>query len=725
MQLPKGVLLLIFSTIALNLQCQLLTLKDIFLNNKYQAERGTSIKFMNASSDYTTVDFNPKNECRQIIKHNLSTGASEVLFSEETLRKVLKNEDASFEDYFFTDDDKYLLLSMNEENIFRRSVQANYYYHKIGSKKIEAVSENGKQLYPTFSPTNDRIAFVRDNDIYIKDLSDNSETRVTTDGEINAIINGKSDWVYEEEFSLTRAYEWSPDGNHLLYLKFDERDVPEFSYTNYGSDLYPKIETFKYPKVGEKNAKLSLHLYDVKKHTNADVQIVTDDSTYIPRIKWLPSGDAFSVMVLNRWQNHLIVLSVNKDDFNTKIIYEEKDNSYIELPEIYAFLKDNTLVISSEKKKNNNVYFISDENEKLIGNHDLNITSIYGIDEKNNEIFFQAYGDNIEEKHLFKVNYKTNKVEQLSKEKGSHSANFSGDFSFYKHIFSADGIPPIITLESSYQDQETITIENNSTLKKETDQFWNEKEFFKIPLEDYELPAYMIKPDNFDKEKKYPVLMFVYGGPGSQSVTNSWGGNKYFWFQYLANNGFIIVCVDNRGTGGNGAEFKKCTYLKLGQKEAQDQVAAANYLKENFPFVHNYQVSIFGWSYGGFLSSLSLFEGGNTFKSAISVAPVTNWKFYDTIYSERYMKTPKENPSGYAYAPISCARKMENDLLLIHGTADDNVHFQNTIELIKELNSSGKDYELLIYPNKAHGIGGRSNQYHLFKNVTDFLLDRL
>ncbi len=718
------ILLLIFQNV-LSSTGQELNLEDIFLKNKYRQKSGQNTQFTKSSSNYTTIENDETFKYRIIESHNLNTNKSVQIFSDQLLKAYMKNEYATFNDYSFSNDNSYLLLSTDREYIYRRSIKANYFYHKIGSKQIKPLSENGKQLFPTFSPSNNHIAFIRDNDIYIKELFSEKEIQVTNDGKVNSIINGKSDWVYEEEFSLTRAYEWSPNGQYLLYLKFDETEVPEFSYIDYGYDLYPKVETFKYPKAGEKNAQLSLWLYDVESDKNIPVPIITDDSTYIPRIQWMPSGKSFSVMVVNRWQNHLAVLGINLHDFDTKVLYQEKNNQYIALPNIYTFLSDSTLVISSEKKGFNNVYLIKDKQERIIGNEHLDITSIYGIDKKQHKLYCQAFGKNISEKHIFQIDYITNKVKQLTEKKGNHLASFSVDFRFMKHTFSADGQPSVVTMKDLVEEKTVLTLEDNFELKREVEQFWNDKFFFSIPIDDYTLPAYIIKPKNFDESKKYPVLMFVYGGPGSQRVKNSWGGNKEIWFQYLVQQGFIVVSVDNRGTGGKGADFKKQTYLQLGKLETEDQISSAKFLIENYPYIKADQISIFGWSYGGFLSSLALFEGGETFKSAISIAPVTNWKYYDTIYTERYMRTQKANPSGYAYGPLFSAKKMKNDLLLVHGTSDDNVHFQNSVELIKELNNRGKNYELLIYPDKIHGIGGRNNQYHLYKSVTNFLFDRL
>jgi dipeptidyl-peptidase-4 len=634
-----------------------------------------------------------------------------------------------YSSYQFSNDETKILLITNRKSIYRHSFTANYWVYDFATKKLQELSENGSQRLASFSPDGKLVAFMRDNNLFIKNLESGTETQFTKDGEYNKIINGAPDWVYEEEFSFNKAYEWSPDGKRIAFIRFDESEVKEFEFTVYG-DLYPKQYKYKYPKAGEDNSIVSVLVYDLATATTKTMDIGTETDIYIPRIKWTENPNVLSIQRLNRLQNKWEILLADADNGSSKVLYSEDNKYYIDITDNLIFLKkDKGFIFTSEMSGYNHIYYYNMQGElvKQLTKGNYDVTEFFGMDEKKGFLYYQAAFSSPLNREIFAVNISSLRRVQLSKHVGTNSAQFSTNFKYYVNTFSDANTPPITTVNKSTGAQMYVLENNKMLVDKLKEVGYSNKTFFKIKTDDdIELNAWMIKPLDFDSTKRYPVLMYLYGGPGSQTVTNSWGWFNLMWFEMLAQNGYIVVSVDNRGTGARGEEFKKSTYLQLGKLETIDQINANKYLG-TLPYVDRTRIGIFGWSYGGYMSTLCMTKGAEYFKTGIAVAPVTNWRYYDNIYTERFMRTPQENADGYDdNSPISHTEKLKGNYLLIHGTADDNVHVQNSMDLITSLLNNNKQFEMQFYPNNDHSIyTGRYSHYHVYRKMTDFLLEKL
>jgi dipeptidyl-peptidase-4 len=617
-----------------------------------------------------------------------------------------------------------MLLTTETESIYRYSKRAIYYVFNIHNNKLKQISEN-KIRYATFSPDGSKVSYVFENNLFIKNLKDGKEIQVTSDGKKNHIINGASDWVYEEEFKLVKGFSWSADGKTIAYYKFDESHVKEFSMDKFNGGLYPTQEVFKYPKAGEDNSTVNIYLYNVKEDTKTLIY-TENDYEYIPRIKWTSDANILSIIGLNRHQNKLDFILVDAKDGTNKVLFSEEDKYYININDNLSFLPSNYFIWTSEKNGYNHIYLKGlDGSEEQLTKGSWEVTSFDGLDSDNMQIFYRSTEEGSINRTLYMLDLESGKREKLSNIVGTNSVKFSKGLKYYIKSYSNANTPPIYSLHNS--DGTVIKVlENNEVFNtKMKDYNLSEKEFITIHTDNADLNAWVIKPPNFDKTKKYPLFMFLYGGPGSQMVLNNYGGNNFFWYQMLAQKGYVVACVDNRGTGGKGAEFKKMTYKELGKYETIDQIDAAKYFG-NLDYIDSKRIGIQGWSYGGQLSSLAITKGADYFKLAIAVAPVTNWRYYDNIYTERYMQTPIENPNGYDdNSPIYHVDKLKGKYLLIHGSADDNVHVQNTYEMTSALVKANKQFDLFIYPDKNHSIYGGSTRYHLYKKMTDFIADNL
>jgi dipeptidyl-peptidase-4 len=581
---------------------------------------------------------------------------------------------------------------------------------------------------PTFNGNGTMVAFGSNNNLYVKDLTSGNELQLTTDGKENSIINGITDWVYEEEFAFVRAFDWNKTGDKIAYIKFDESDVPRFSMDVYGDELYPSQQVFKYPKAGDPNAEVSLHLYDLKSGKTSDVSLTEYNCYYMPRIKWTNEADVLSVQLTNRHQNVMDLVFVNAANNTSHLVLQEKDDAYVDITDNLTFLNDNSFIWTSEKNGWNHIYHY-DKNGKLINQvtkGDWEVTNYYGFDTNTGRIYYQSTEDGNINRAIYSVLGNGKNKVKLSSRTGTNSADFSADYTYYINTFSDTETPFVFTLHDAKTGKQLREIKNNNALKSKLENYTvSPKEFSTISINGESLNMYMIKPKDFDPNKKYPLFMYQYSGPGSQNVANRWGGTNDYWHQLLAQQGYIIACVDGRGTGFKGRDFKKVTQKELGKFEVEDQTAAAKKLGE-LPFIDASRIGIWGWSYGGFMSSNCLFQEPDTFAMAIAVAPVTSWRFYDTIYTERYMQTPQENPSGYDNnSPISHVDNLKGDFLLVHGSADDNVHVQNTMRLVEALIQADKDFEWMIYPDKNHGIYGGNTRLHLYRNMTKFIHESL
>ena len=580
-------------------------------------------------------------------------------------------------------------------------------------------------MYATFSPLGDKIAYVLDNNLYIKNTSSEEVTQVTTDGKKNHIINGASDWVYEEEFALIRSFEWAPDGEHLAYYKFDETYVKEFSMDLFKGELYPTQQVFKYPKAGEDNSVVKIYFYNLKNQKNTFIY-TEKDYEYFPRIKWTNNPNELVIFGMNRHQNQLDFIVANATDASNKVLFTEKDKYFIDIHDNLTFLPEGNFIWTSEKDGFNHIYLKGfDGSEFQLTKGNWEVTDFHGFNSDKMEIYFTSTEDGSINRSLYVQSLENDEKRKLSTEDGTNSASFSKGLKYYMNSLSTANSAPKFNLHSADGTQLKV-LEDNAEFNTKMQAFnLSEKEFFTIKTQDAELNAWMIKPANFEPTKKYPLFMFVYGGPGSQEVTNSFGWNDYYWHQMLSQKGYIVACVDNRGTGGKGAEFKKMTYKELGKYETIDQINAAKYFA-SLDYIDPSRIGIQGWSYGGYLSSLAITKGADIFSLAIAVAPVTNWRFYDNIYTERYMQTPRENPTGYdENSPINHVEKLKGHYLLIHGSADDNVHVQNTVEMISALVKANKQFDSFIYTDKNHEIFGGNTRLHLYQKMTDFILDNL
>lgn len=632
--------------------------------------------------------------------------------------------------YSFSKDESKILLKTEVEPIYRRSTKEKCYVWDTKASKLYKLHDGELISFPHFSPDASKIGYTHENDLYYKDFASGKRVRVTEDGKWGEIINGGTDWVYEEEFAFARAFTWSEDSRKIAYYRFDETAVREFSMDMYGS-LYPEPYKFKYPKAGEDNADVQIFVYHVDGGRRAQVDIGPEKDQYIPRIKWTKDPDKLAVMRMNRLQNKCEVLIAEAGTGSSKVILTETEDQYVDeaTDSKWMFLDNGTEFIwQSEADGQNHLYLYGMDGKlvRQITKGDWSVTEIAAIDEGEGMIYYMSTEASPIERHLYSITLEGKKKKQLTKAPGWHSVSFSSNNSFYMDSYSSADSPG----ESGLYDQkgkELENLEDNKRLKKIMDNYeLTNVEFFKFKTEaNVELEGWMIKPPAFDATKEYPVLMYVYGGPGSQTVKNQFGSFNYFWHQMLAQQGYIVVSVDGRGTGGRGESFKKVTYGQMGKYEAEDQIAAAKYLA-GLDYVDGDRIGIWGWSFGGYMSSLVLTKGNGTFKMGIAVAPVTSWRYYDSIYTERYLKTPQLNPSGYdENSPIEFAGDLQGSYLLVHGTADDNVHFQNSMEWVDALVNANKPFDMAFYPNKNHGIFGGPTRYHLYKKMTDFIMQNL
>lgn len=710
------------ATLSVTAQDKKITLEEIW-GGTFRMEYLDRLHSLSNGKEYSVLNTDRNTRTRSIDVYSYKTG--------EKVRTLLNSADldgiSNFLSYSFSPNEDKILLSTKLRSIYRRSSLGEYYVFDLKSKELTKVADEMIQE-PTFSPDASKMAYGLDNNIFVKDLMTGETTQITNDGEKNKIINGITDWVYEEEFAFVRAFDWNADGDKIAYIRFDETEVPEFSMDVFGSDLYPSEDVFKYPKAGENNSKVSLFVYDLDNASAKEVDLSGIENYYIPRIEWTKDADVLSIQTTNRKQNKLNLVFVDGDSLEAKTVLTDTDDAYVDVTFNLTFLEDNSFIWTSEKDGWNHIYHY-DEDGKLkdqVTSGDWEVTQYYGYDDKSGRIIYQSSENGSINRGVYSIKLNGKSKKELSVEEGTNDADFSADFTYYINSYSSAETPYVFTLHTAKDGKLVRKIKDNQGLKDQLAEYkTSEKEFFTLPIAGEELNAWMIKPADFDESKEYPVFMTQYSGPGSQSVANSWGGSNDYWFQMLAQDGYIIVCVDPRGTGLKGRDFKKVTQLELGKYEVQDQTAAAKLLGER-SYIDADRIGIWGWSYGGFMSSNCLFQSPDTFAMAIAVAPVTSWRFYDSIYTERYMTTPQENAGGYDNnSPLSHVNGLEGKFLLVHGSADDNVHFQNTMRLVEALVQANKQFDWAIYPDKNHGIYGGNTRLHLYTKMTNFIKENL
>lgn len=701
---------------------------------EFAAQRISGINPIEGTDQYAQVS----PDGTQIVQYSFKTGKQTgILFDvKQTQGETL----TAFDGYVMSPDGKRMLIRTKTEPIYRRSYKAVFYIYTIQSRKLEKLSEGGPQQTPVWSPDGNKVAFVRDNNIFlVKLLYDNSESQVTKDGQFNHVINGIPDWVNEEEFSFSSAMTFNADGTMLCWIRYDETDVKEYSLQMFkgtnpemkDNEVYPSMYSYKYPKAGEKNSKVSVWSFDIQSRRTQKLNIPLGDEDYIPRI--LPTPDANRVMVytMNRHQDELNLYTVNPRSTVAKLLIKERVPKYVQESAMTSIRVGKNYVLLPSDRSGYMQLYLYDGNGQLqrtVGDGQYDITSVYGYDEKTGDVYYQAAALNPHDRQIY-VSHKNGKTDRLTDREGWNTAVFSADYRYFVNTWSDRNTPYVYTTRDNRGKLVATHIDNKELLQKTQQYGWRPKEMFSFTTsEGVRLDGWMIKPANFDANRKYPVIMFQYSGPGNQQVVDSWNigsmGQGGAFDQYLAQQGFVVVCVDGRGTGGRGAEFEKCTYQRLGNLEAKDQVETALYLSKQ-PYVDQNNIGIWGWSYGGFCTLMSMSEGRGVFKAGVAVAPPTSYRFYDTVYTERYMRTPKENPEGYNDNAITRAGKLNGALLLCHGAADDNVHPQNTFEYSEALVQADKDFKQIFYTNRNHGIFGGNTRNHLLRQITTWFKENL
>ena len=734
--MKKILLLFLIALFSINLNAQevkKLTIDNIFKKYTFYAYRIYGLRSMNDGETYTQYLRRDK----KIVKYKYETGKAVDTIVD--LQKLGINID----DYHFNHDESIILFETNSKSIYRRSYTADYYVYYIHNKKLQKLSENGSQQVASFSPNGKKVAFVRKNNIFIKDLKSNKETQITTDGEHNKIINGIPDWVYEEEYEFNKAYEWMPDSKRIAYIKFDESKVKLYGMKMFAGQapkieknkLYPDYFDFKYPKAGEANSKVSVHVYNLRTGKTKKMDIGNETEIYIPRIRTTKYPENLAIFKLNRLQNKFEILFADVIGGKSNLVLKEENKYYFDegdLDNIKFLKKGNYFVMTSERDGYRHLYLHNFKGEQVrqLTKGTNEVTKFYGYNSDTKEFYYQAVDSSPLRRAVFKVDFEGKKVTKLSQQSGTNDAVFSKTFKYFINTFSSAKRPVYVSLHDANGKQIGKALRNNDRLIKISKEYGcTDKEFFKIKTsEGVELNAYMVKPQNFDENKKYPVIIHQYSGPASQQVLDNRGYFlTYTWEQLLAQKGAIVVEVDPRGTGARGEKFRKVTYLQLGKYETIDLIEAAKYLKK-LPYVKADKIGIWGWSYGGFMASLCMTKGADEFAAGIAVAPVTNWRYYDNIYTERFMRTPQENPDGYDNnSPINFADKLKAPFLLMHGSADDNVHLQNTAEFSEALVQANKwQYlEQFIYTNRNHGIRGGNTSYFLYSKMLKFWQEHL
>lgn len=696
-------------------------LEDIYGNRVFAVETVNGIVSMKDGEKYTTLE-----NYREIVQWDYKTGKSlDTLVSLVRQKFGIKY----IYDYSFNTFEDKVIISTNIEPIYRHSFKADFYVIDLKTNQAKPLSENGQQQLADFSPDGKNVAFFQDNNLFVKNLLTNETTQITFDGKKNEIINGAPDWVYEEEFGFNKAFVWSPDGSKIAFMKFDERKVKTYGLTYY-DNLYPTIYEYKYPKAGEDNSVVSVHLYNLQTRQTVQADVGKETNQYIPRIKWTQDPSKLAIIRLNRLQNQVDVLICDAISGSSSVLFSESNKYYIsEVNDAYInFLPDKQhFVISSERDGYNHLYLYNMAGKMVkqltSGNYDVN--DYFGYNASSKSIFYSSSEPSPLQKAVYSVKLDGTGKQLLTPQAGTNKAEFNSTFTYFINTWSNANTPPIVSLCNT-KGKVMRVLEQNVVLAKNTIDFnFGKKEFFEFKNpEGITLMGYTIKPANFDATKKYPLFMFVYGGPESQEVTDEWD-HSVPWFHLLAQKGYIVACVDNRGTDNRGEAFRKSTYMQLGKLETQDQIAAAKYLG-SLNYIDKSRIGIFGWSYGGYMSSLCMTRGQGLFKLGIAVAPVTNWRYYDNVYTERFMRTPQENPSGYDdNSPNNYAKDLQGKFLLIHGSGDDNVHVQNTMDFAEKLIQANKQFEMMIYPDKNHGIYGGNTRLQLYTKMTNFILNNL
>ena len=725
-----SIFVLVLSAISLQAQNKKqITLDDIYAKGTFQMAGVSGFTSLNDSRYYCNMD-NDAN----ILRYEFSTGnLIDTIIKHSDL--IFDNSILAFSNFEFSADENKILFTSNTESLYRHSTQSNIFVYDVKKKQLfQPVTF--KVMNATFSPDGNKVAYVKDNNLFYYDLLQKKEETITTDGKVNNIINGATDWVYEEEFAIWKGFTWSPNSDKIAFYRFDESKVKEFEMTMFGK-LYPSTTKFKYPKAGEANSTINILVYDLRSELNAEMEIGKEADIYIPRMQFTKENNTLAIQRLNRLQNKLEILLANTSTGKSSVIYTEENKFYVDITDNLTFLNDNkTFIITSERNGFNHLYQYDLKGKlvKQITSGNFDVDGFYGIDEKTKTIFYSSpemmegkISKNLSaERFVYSIGLNGKNKKNLTPKHGWNSPIFNSSLSFFLNTYSNINTPPIYTINTAAGNVLRVLENNEKLTNKLANYVVSKAELMSIKNEvGDDLNAFIIKPENFDATKKYPVIMYAYNGPGHQLAVDRWMGSNYYYYQVLANKGYIIFCADGRGTGFKGEAFKKCTYLNLGKLEIEDQIYLAKSLGK-LSYVDAARIGFWGWSFGGYMASLAISKGADVFKSTIAVAPVTNWRFYDNIYTERYMRTPQENGKNYDdNSPINHVEKIKGNYLIIHGTADDNVHFQNTVEMLDAMIKKNVKYDSEFYPNKNHGISGGKTRFHLYDKMLNFWLEKL
>jgi len=719
----KKLLVLIFVlSSGLALAQKNITVSDIYEKGTFRQESVYNVNWMNDGKYYSALEDN------KVQKIDVENGeVVETLVDGNELEPAL-----NIRSYTFSEDEQKLLLATEVNYIYRRSFTAQYYVYNLEDQSLTPLSEN-PQMFATFSPDASKVAYVFENNIYIFDLESEETTQVTSDGKINEIINGGSDWVYEEEFYITKTFYWSPDGKKLAYYTMDESHVREYTLQKWNDgQLYPENYVYKYPKAGEDNSYVWISVYDLASEESVKMDIGEEKDQYIPRVQWTKNSNLLSIIRMNRRQNILEILHANASTGESKVVHKEESETYVALNycDDLTYTNDGKYFIHSSEMngfKHLYLYTLDGKLVRQITEGDWEVVSIVGIDQDNSIIYYISTENSPLDRSFYSIKMNGKKKQLLGEKMGITRINMSNDFEYYLKYYSNPTTPNQVSLHQTKGNKKLVTLKDNKNYKAITEEFgFVEKEYFAFKTsEDVELNGYFLKPANFDASKEYPVIVYQYSGPGSQQVQNGWSGSHFNWHQMMTQKGYVIAVIDPRGTGGRGEAFKKITYRQLGKYETKDMIEAGKYLA-SLDYIDSERVGIWGWSYGGYMAGNVILDGADVYNAAVSVAMVSNWRYYDTIYTERYMDTPQNNPNGYDdNSPLSKVEKLEDPYLVIHGTGDDNVHVQHTVVYQDALLEAGKQFDLFYYPDRTHGIGQDGARPHLFRMMTDWWLENL
>jgi dipeptidyl-peptidase-4 len=725
-----SIFVLVLSAISLQAQNKKpITLDDIYAKGTFQMAGVSGFTSLNDSRYYCNMD-NDAN----ILRYEFSTGKLiDTIVKHSDL--IYDNGILAFSNFEFSADENKILFTSNTESLYRHSTQSNIFVYDVKKNQLfQPVIF--KVMNATFSPDGNKVAYVKDNNLFYFDLLQKKEETITKDGKVNNIINGATDWVYEEEFAIWKGFTWSPNSDKIAFYRFDESKVKEFEMTMFGK-LYPSTTQFKYPKAGEANSTINILVYDLRSELNAEMEIGKEADIYIPRMQFTKDNNTLAIQRLNRLQNKLEILLANTSTGKSSVIYTEENKFYVDITDNLTFLNDNkTFIITSERNGFNHLYQFDLKGKliKQITNGNFDVDGFYGIDEKTKTIYYTSpeflegkISKNLSaERFVYSIGLNGKNKKNLTPKHGWNSPTFNSSISFFLNTYSNINTPPIYTINTAAGNTLRVLENNEKLTSKLANYVVSKAEMMSIKNEvGDDLNAFIIKPENFDATKKYPVIMYAYNGPGHQLAVDRWMGSNYYYYQVLANKGYVIFCADGRGTGFKGEAFKKCTYLNLGKLEIEDQIFLAKSLGK-LSYVDAARIGFWGWSFGGYMASLAISKGADVFKSTIAVAPVTNWRYYDNIYTERYMRTPQENGKNYDdNSPINHVEKIKGNYLIIHGTADDNVHFQNTVEMLDAMIRKNVKYDSEFYPNKNHGISGGKTRFHLYDKMFNFWLEKL